>query len=261
MSFKFDTNLRPFDGSGSWSLWYERFETIAFFSKWENDQDKARYLSIYLEGIPLRIYQQMPSASRQSCKAIADRMNVAFQPSPQEAHTQLLKRKWQVGQSAEELYYDLLSLWKCSMGPTADKLSEEGQTAAVIPFFYSALPMEVSRQLRLLEIPLANADQLLRHARTLIACFLEGDTGVVGGVSHGGEYRPGRGGRPKNRRRSDGRGRPCRNCRSMEHVEEQCKFKEPVCSVCLTPGHFASSCSKNGLRAGGSSGPANKARQ
>ena len=42
MSFKLESNLRPFDGSGSWDLWFDRFETIASFLKWEDDTDKAR---------------------------------------------------------------------------------------------------------------------------------------------------------------------------------------------------------------------------
>ena len=259
MSFKFETNLRPFDGSGSWSLWYERFETIALFSKWEDDKDKARYLSIYLEGIPLRIYQQLPAESRSSCKAIAERMNTAFQPSPQEAHALLLKRRWQVGQSAEELFYDLLTLWKLSLSSHCDKLSEGAQTAAVVPFFYSALPAEVSRQLRLLEIPLDNADKLLRHARTLLGCLSE-DEGTIGAVQGGRSAYQGGGSSRRGGRRRRGP-RVCRNCRSTEHTEDQCRFKEPVCTACFKPGHFSSSCSKNASRVGRSSGPASGARQ
>jgi hypothetical protein len=252
MSFKLESNLRPFDGTGSWTLWFDRFETIASFSKWEDDQDKARYLSVYLEGTALRIFQQLPEASRRSCKAVAQRLREAFQPSAQESHALLLKRKWQQGQSVEELYYDQLSLWKCSLGSLAEKLGEDAQTAAVVPFFYAALPSEISRQLRLLEIPLHNADQLLRHARTLVGCFSETEAEAINAV--GGQYHnPGRKGK-------GGSGKKfkivCKNCRGP-HREEQCKYSEPVCIKCFKPGHFSKDCrSKNESGAGRSSGPA-----
>ena len=102
MSLKVESNLRPFDGTGSWTLWFDRVETIASFSKCEDDLEKARYLSVYLEGTALRIFQQLPEASRRSCKAVAQRLREACQPSAQESHALLLKRKWQQGQSLEE---------------------------------------------------------------------------------------------------------------------------------------------------------------
>ena len=253
MSFKLESNLRPYDGTGSWTTWFDRFETIASFSKWEGDEEKARYLSVYLEGPALRIYQQLPEASRRSCTAIAARLRDAFQPSAQESHAFLLKRRWQQGQSVEELYYDLLSLWKSSLGGLADKLGEDAQTAAVAPFFYAALPMEISRQLRLLEIPLHNADQLLRHARTLVACFIETEVEIINAVK-GYTYAQARRGAAGKKFKV-----VCKNCRGP-HREEQCRFSEPVCTKCLKPGHFARECrSKNLSGAGRSSGPADGA--
>jgi hypothetical protein len=241
MSFKFESSLRPFDGSGLWSTWYERFNTIASFAKWEDDEERARYLVVHLEGVPLRIVQQLPEADRRSCEAIAARLSAAFQPSPQESHQLLLKRRWQIGQSVEELYYDLVMYWRASVGQIADRIGEEAQTAAVVPFFYSALPLEVSRQLRLLELPLENADQLLRHARTLITCFTEAEeAGTVAAVSLATRGVTSREGEWKRRTRQR-----CKNCRSKEHTEADCKYKEPVCRVCFMPGHFASQCRKN----------------
>lgn len=256
MSFRFESSLRPFDGSGSWPLWFDRFETVASFCKWEDD-DKARYLMIYLEGVPLRIAHQLPESSRKSWEAIASRLRDAFQPSAQESHQLLLRRKWQAGQSVEELYYDLVMLWRGSIGAAASTLTEQAQTAAVVPFFYSALPMEVSRQLRLLELPLDNADALLRHARTLISCFTESEhePAVIAAVRPNNAPMREIGGR-KGRKR-------CKRCWSDQHVEAGCRFSKPVCRTCFQEGHFAKDCqsSKNGRVSDTWSGPVARPRQ
>ena len=241
MSFKFESSLRPYDGSAQWSTWFDRFETIASFAKWEGDEERAKYLIVHLEGVPLRIVQQLPEASRKSCQAIAARLRDAFQPSAQESHQLLLKRRWQLGQSVEELYYDLVMHWRASVGPVAERMGEDAQTAAVVPFFYSALPLEVSRQLRLLELPLDNADQLLKHARTLIACFTEAEEAGFVGMVQGSNK-----GRSAGALKGRGAKRWCKNCRSKEHTEKDCRFKEPVCRLCFQPGHFGSECPKNG---------------
>ena len=201
---------------------------------------------MYHEGTPLRIFQQLPEASRRSCAAVEARLREAFQPSAQEAHTLLLRRKWQIGQSVEELFYDLVMLWRSSLGAAADKLGEDAQTATVVPFFYAALPMEVCRQLRLLQIPLDNADQLLKPSRTLICCYSEAEEGAIVGA-----VRPKGGGSFKQFLKK----RTCRFCRATDHTEKQCEYDAPVFSKCFKPGHFAKECtSKNVSWAGSSSG-------
>ena len=238
MSIKIDSLLRPYDGTGSWKNWYGRFGAICDFNKWETDEDRARYLMVFLEGTALRIVQQLPLAMQKIPAEIAKRLATAFSPSSAECHNLLIHRKLRKGESVEELYYDLCMLWKGAVEEEDVEVSEQRLMKSVLPFFLAAIPSAISTQLRLQPNCLLKVDKMLSMARVLVAADKLDETGLVGAavpaprVGHGKSFvKKGK----KFQRR-------CGLCGDSGHGNDGCPIGHHVCFTCKKEGHRSVEC-------------------
>lgn len=225
MSIRIDNLLKPFDGTSSWGDWLDRFRIIAGHMKWESNEDKLAYMRLFLEGVPLKIVQQMDNPSFDD---IVNRLGEAYAPSAMDAHEMLGRRKFRAGEAPETLWYELCELWRLSLGRAeTGKASEITGRIAVLPYYLSALPREISVQLQMSDST-GSVDVLLDKTRKLLALMGTGKEGEVVGA-----LRRGRGGN---------RSRKCRFCGDQSHDTSACKFGEPVCFKCKKPGHRSEKC-------------------
>jgi hypothetical protein len=235
-----DNLIKPFDGRGGrWADWLRKFEIVAKGVKWEKDEAKCDHLSLFLEGDALRIFEQLPEASRKDFKQVCKRLNEAFMPSPTEAHQQLIKRGMQEGESVEGLFYGLVDLWKLSLGSGAVVIPNEVAVQAVLPFFLAALPPMVTAQLRMVQVG-SDVDELLSRARSLMSIFGEG--AVVGALTHRGTPHGGQNKHPKYGRGRDASSKNCYRCGDRSHEAKDCWSPVAVCYWCKRPGHVTDRC-------------------
>ena len=248
MSVRFDSILTRFDGQASWADWYERFETVADLEAW-NDDMKLKVLQYYIGPIPSKFIRSIPVKER-TIESIVKRMSDVYQPNEVEALTLLKKRTLRAEESPEELWFDLVYLWRCSTQQLSAVLSVESEFLAVRPLFLDAVSSSVATQLRMQGFK--TAEELFQLARTLIAAERAApEQTVVAAVkgsakTHGGNWgRKGKGKRYPEKRKT------CRKCGSVEHETGDCRHEGNVCFKCGVAGHFMKDCnSKNGLREG-----------
>jgi len=243
MQIKVDHLVKIYDGSTSWVDWIERFDIVSQFSKWKEDNDRLKMLTLLLDGNAAKIVKQMPDDKRKSYQAVCDRLASAFMPSPTEAHLKLTNRKLRTGESVEELFYELNELWLTSLQRSRESVGESIQFAAVTPYFLSALPTSVSAQLRLNPSTLSDANTLLAAARTLISIQAQVDIATTVGAF-------GNRNKPRNRGTRGGHsGHPrvsCKRCGATDHSVSECWSQVPVCYLCKQPGHLSSRCNRSG---------------
>ncbi len=245
MKLKLDAFLKPYPGDGrmTFATWYDRFKTICQYQGWETEEERARYMVLLLDGAALQIAEQMPYEVKENSQEIAKRLLVAFAPSAQEAHSQLISRKWRAGESVELLYYELVQLWKQATRAAVEdfgrvkvssdgekgsweeqlKQKEELQLKLVIPFFLHSLPTAIATQLVVKMEDLSTVDKLLTLTRTLVAGEKEL---VVGAVN-----KPPMGRVPR--------------------VSFTPFTPKKLCYRCQKPGHYARDCQVKPVRAGG----------
>jgi hypothetical protein len=262
MSLKLDNVLRPFDGRESWLFWLEKFTTVAEFFEWTESQ-KIKYLALYLDKVPGRIFHLIPAEER-TMDSINRKFTEAFMPSPVIAHSMLQTRKLREGESCEELWYSLVELFRQQIGDPVhdrplvtgsanigasekvagvDKANENMEFRAVVPYFLSALPVNISTQLRLInaETDLAT---LLAKTRMLLSIVEAGK--VVGGM--GTTITP-------KTKTTKAKPSKCFNC-GDNHPRDRCPYPDAVCFTCKRSGHRSVDCPrkvggpKNGVGAG-----------
>jgi len=247
MSLKLDNVLRPFDGREPWLFWLEKFSTVAEFFEWTESQE-IKYLALYLDKVPSRIYQQIPPEER-TMALISKKFTQAFMPSPVVAHSMLQTRKLRDGESCEELWYELVELFRQSTGQSSrntsgDKGAEDMEFCAVVPYFLSALPVTIATQLRLVN---AEADLSILLTKTRCLLSIVEATKVVGAM--------GTNITPKGRKTGKAKSIKCFNC-GESHVRDKCPYPTAVCFTCKQAGHRAAECprkhenAKNGAGAG-----------
>ena len=237
MQLKLDSLLRTYDGSTKWVDWIEKFEIVAKHYKWENDDDRCEMLVLFMDGNAARIVKQMPDDKRRSYEAICTRLAAAFMPSPVEAHSKLISRRYRKNETVEELYYELVELWKATVpGASKGSITENMQLAVILPYFLAALPTQVAVQIRMNPSALAEADRLLECARTLMSVHTEGENPMGAfGRSRGRE----------NQRNTPTKDKMvCRRCGDTGHIAAKCWSPEPVCYGCKQPGHQRGQCPK-----------------
>jgi hypothetical protein len=216
---------------------------VSQFSKWEEDNDRLKMLTLLLDGNAAKIVKQMPDDKRKSYQAVCDRLSSAFMPSPTEAHLKLTNRKLRTGESVEELFYELKELWLTSLQKSKESVEESIQFAAVTPYFLSALPTSVSAQLRLNPSTLSEANTLLAAARTLMSIHTQVEaTSAIGAFGNRNK--------PRNRGHKGGYSGNarvnCKRCGDKDHSVNDCWSQVPVCYLCKQPGHISSRCTRNG---------------
>lgn len=243
MSLKIDNILKPYNGSEPWMDWFERFSTICDFNKWETEKEKARYLLVLLEGPAKRIVQQMAVTDKESISQISKRLGRAFALSPAEAHDKLCSRRIKSSETVDELYYDIIYLWRLAADIYEEDIDIPMQEKCIMPFFLKALPSSVATTLRLADPKSLSVDTFLSKARTLVASHKEAE--VVGSFRRGSpnpqtSY-------PTNRNRKS----RCNKCGDRNHTTDQCQKPGPVCFKCQQPGHISVEC-----RAAGAAGAA-----
>ena len=257
MSLKLDSVLKPFDGREPWLFWFEKFSTVADFFGW-SDEQKIKYLALYLDRVPSRIYQQMPPEER-TMDGIGKKFTEAFMPSPVVAHQMLQSRRLREGEAPEELWYELVELWRQQTRQTSQQMwegkgAENIEFHSVVPYFLSALPATVTTQLRLVNADLDLAT-LLSKTRTLLSITITEQLAVVGGMATTMT-----GGKRTQKQKWGNKKLKCYNC-GDEHRRDDCPYPEAVCFTCKHAGHRSADCpkrtrgSKNGLGAGGLASP------
>lgn len=252
MQLKLDNLIKPYDGSSKWVDWIEKFEIVSKHFKWEDDTNRCEMLVLLLDGNAAKIVKQMPDDKRRSYEAICNRLASAFMPSPVEAHSKLVSRRYRKNETVEELYYDLVELWKAAVLPGCKGgIKDDTQLAVILPYFLAALPVQVSVQIRMNPTALSDADRLLECARTLMSVHVEMDHPI-------GAFRQTRG--AGNSRNSPNRDKIiCRRCGDTGHIAARCWSKEPVCYGCKQPGHQRGACPKKDNSGKGETGSTQQA--
>ena len=243
-----DNVLRPFDGREPWLFWLEKFTTVAEFLEW-TDVQKVKYLALYLGKVPSRIYQQTPPEER-TMAVLGRKFTAAFMPSPMVAHSMLQTRKLREGESCEELWYELVELFRQQTGQIDQSLLlnkfDDIEFRTVVPYFLAALPVSVSTQLRLVNAE-SDLATLLSKTRTLLG-IIDSEK-VVGGMATTLI--------PKGKRGGKGKSLKCYNCGDA-HPRDKCPHPSAVCFTCKQAGHRAADCPKkpNGSKNGAAAGDA-----
>jgi hypothetical protein len=175
----------------------------------------------------------MPVDKQKSFSAICERLYNAFMPSSTEAHMKLINRRYIRGESVEELYYDIIELWRVSTSQLNRNLDEQTEFLAVLSFFLAAVPSAVSAQLRMNREAMASPDSLLSASRALLAVQSESD--VIAAIRGTGFRREGKG-------KENMFSGSCHRCGDKGHVAADCWSQESVCYWCKVSGHVTSNC-------------------
>jgi hypothetical protein len=235
MSLKLDSVLNKYDGREPWTHWFEKFVTVAEFMGW-TDVDRLRYLVLYLDGVPARIYRNLKQKDR-TLEVVNKKFLDTFAPGPLEAHSKLIGRRIRSNESVEELWYELVELWKIQTQQTLTDVEDEVEFKSVLPFFMAALPESISTQLKMAEAD-KELSLLLTKARTLVGIQQASDAFAIGAVNTRGNS-----GKAKKKYK-------CFRCGELNHMVERCPYTTSVCFTCKQPNHRSADCPKNGQGAG-----------